>query len=644
MCGIAGIVQTDGLSLGDVDRRVLAGQLETLAQRGPDASGQFCRGPVAFGHRRLAIRDLDQGQQPWMSPDGSCVLVYNGELYNDDDLRRELSNDYPFETRCDTEVVMAAYTKWGKSCVTRLNGMFAFAVFDFRKSMLWLVRDRFGVKPLYYSRLPGQFVFASHANAILVHPQYSKKPNWSVVSHYLSTTRLTLGENSLYSGIKLLQPAEEMTIIGSSTSTRTYWRYPTSIRSNATFDDAVDLLHGQLSSAVKRRLTSDVPVGLFLSGGVDSCTITSLAHAIESGPRYAACATVESHGVAGHDCNELASAKQCAQQFCAELDPIRVSPSTYLERWIELLREFRLPMSTPSDVMIYELAKAAKSHVGVVLGGEGADELLCGYEVASWSGYDYDATNGRQNLNSQMLQSIARQYGRTEFRNESDHYFALNSLVPTWAKRNMLNPSIFHAIGDDDAMFAHYQSVFDECGDVPTVEKYATVLHRINLEALLSRLDSTTMHASLEARVPFTDHLLVESVLELPFHYRIDAGHAPEARVQASAELSASGHIRSKRMLRGVAKKLLPTQLATRRKESFPTGVTTWIQNEWREFISRYLNASQFARILFKQDFLIELIQAPEKAGMWLWPIVNIVLWGDAEFFDQSNGVSEFQT
>jgi len=629
-------MQTDGAPLGDFDRRVLDAQLETLARRGPDASGQFLRGSVAFGHRRLAIRDLDQGQQPWVSPDGSCVLVYNGELYNDGELRSELAHDYPFKTRCDTEVVMAAYMKWGKSCAARLHGMFAIAIFDFRDSTLWLVRDRFGVKPLYYSKLPGQFVFGSHPGAILVHPQYSKKPNWSVVSHYLSTTRLTLGENSLYRGIKLLQPAEEMTIVGDTTSIRKYWRYPTSANASVSFDDAVDVLQDQLSAAVKRRLTSDVPVGLFLSGGVDSCTITSMVHDIESRPMYAACATTESESDVGGACNELASAQQCARQFAAELDPIRVDHEKYLARWIELVQAFRLPMSTPSDVIIYELAKAAKSHVGVVLGGEGSDELLCGYEIASWSGYDYDAATGRQKPNSRMMQSIARQYGRTEFRSEADHYFAMNSLVPTWAKRRVLNPSIAVSIGDDDAMFDHYQSVFDECGEIPTVEKYATVLHRINLEALLSRLDSTTMHAGLEARVPFTDHLLVESMLKLPFHYRIDASHSAESRDLASAELSATGHIRSKRMLRQVAKRMLPARLAERRKESFPTGVTTWIKNEWTAFISTRLATSPFARLLFTENFLAELIQAPEKAGMWLWPITNVVLWGDAEFFDRT--------
>lgn len=635
MCGIVGILQTDGCDLTEADRRLLSKQLSMLAYRGPDGSGEFVQGDVAFGHRRLAIRDLEQGRQPWLSSNGDCVLTYNGEIYNDVELRRELADEFPFHSQCDTEVVMAAYLKWGRACVDRLRGMFAFAIYDFRDSSLWLVRDRFGIKPLYYATLGKQFIFASHPAAILMHPQYAKLPDWSVVSHYLSTTRLTLGSRSMYRGIHLLQPAEEMLVRDGGMEVRRYWDYPTTV-SSMSYADAVDCVEDELTNAVRSRLVSDVPVGLFLSGGVDSCTIASILHEIDARPRHAFCASVrgrnERHDV-DFGADELRYAQECADLYSNPLQTVSINGFEYLNRWQELLQAFRLPMSTPSDVMIYELARAAKAHVGVVLGGEGSDELLCGYEVVSWSGHDYDAMNSGSINNERMRESVMRQYGRSRFLHEADHYFALSSLIPTIAKSHMLNAAVLDSTEHDNVMFGHYQTIFDSYAGLSTTEKYAMVLHRINLESLLSRLDSTTMLAGLEARVPFTDHHFVEQVLQLPLQYRMDVRHDANSQFLASAELSATGRIRSKRVLRDVARRRLPPQLANRRKASFPTGVQRWLKHEWAQVMSRYLAQSPFARFVFTESFINELVQSPAQAGMWLWPIVNLSFWGDAEFF-----------
>ncbi len=638
MCGILGIVQCDNQRL-DMSRRTMERLLDTLAERGPDGQGWFIENHVGFGHRRLAIRDLSHGQQPWVSPDGQCILVYNGELYNDQELRATLSDSYKFRTKCDTEVVMAAYLRWGTACIERFRGMFAFGLYDFETQLLWLVRDRFGVKPLFFSQLGDQLIFASQVATIVAHPQFSKQPDWDVLSHDLTTTRLTLGRRTMYAGIHQLQPAEQLTWRAGRYSISRYWDYPTTV-TRVSYEDAVDELHEELEQAVEIRLRSDVPVGMFLSGGVDSSTLASLIRNSHHASMYATCGGAHASSNITEDTNaEVHFAQRCADHVQFDLHPVRVDSPSYLQQWHQLIGDYRTPLSTPSDVVIYALAKAAKQHVGAVIGGEGSDELLCGYEIAHWSGYDYDAavsitnTNGPQNVISElMLRSITRQYGRSRFQGEADHYFALNSMLPTETKPSILSAPFLREIDDDHIMRGHYQAMYDHLKGASTVEKNAVILHRINLESLLSRLDAATMHAGLEARVPFTDHILVEKMFRLPYNYRIDVHEPATSRSLASADLAALGRLRSKRILRSLANQLLPSELANRKKASFPTGIQQWFQTDWNGWVRHILTSSPFANYLYRRDFLRELVDSPAMAGMWLWPIINLALWGDAEF------------
>ena len=563
------------------------------------------------------------------------MLVYNGELYNDQDLRTELeAAGHSFRSSCDTEVVMAAYLQWGRSCIERFRGMFAFGLQDYRDGTLWLARDRFGVKPLFYTQIGNQFVFASSLAAILAHPAFSKRPAMSAVHHYLMTTRLSLGRQTMYEGVHTLCPAEQMLYQDGKFDVTKYWDYCTN-RLNVSYEEATELLQDHLTQAVQLRLSSDVPVGMFLSGGVDSSTIASIASRTDHARMFSVCGSINSGDTTKDDQprTELEYARRCAKRLQFDLQPVCLSSGDYLDRWLQLVQELRTPMSTPSDVVIYEIAKAAKRNVGVVLGGEGSDELLCGYGVQHWSGHDYDAVRpDRPSPSNALLASICKQYGRNTFANEADHYFALNSLLPMQMKAYLLQPHIWQQGGHDREVFGFYQGIYDTLEGLPTVEKNVVLLHRLNLESLLSRLDSATMHASLEARVPFTDHILVEKMFSLPFSYRIDDVEPAAASAYASADLYHLGRLRPKRILRALARQLMPIDLASRKKASFPTGVATWLRGDWTQWIVDYLARSEFARFLLRGDFLTDFLKAPARAGMWLWPVLNLVLWGDAEF------------
>ena len=251
---------------------------DTMAARGPDGSGLLRERGVILGHRRLAIRGIDNGGQPWLSPDRNIALVYNGEIYNDDELRHRLrARGFRFRTTCDTEVLLAAWLAWGPESVPRLRGMFAFAVFDFRTNELFLVRDRCGVKPLYYSRIGRDFVFASTIQAITRHPDFSPAPNLTTLRHYLSTLRITLDRDTFFDGVYAVRPAEMLRLRDGHESLSRYWSLPHQVEYGSTFEDCVDDFQVEFERSVSLRLKSDVPVGMMMSGGVDSNTLAVCA-------------------------------------------------------------------------------------------------------------------------------------------------------------------------------------------------------------------------------------------------------------------------------------------------------------------------------------------------------------------------------
>lgn len=639
MCGILGLVAPMGRRIPERDTHLLA-MRDAMTERGPDDAGFFRRENVAFAHRRLSIRDPESAKQPWVSADETSVLVYNGELYNDRELRAELSRlGHVFRTRnSDTEVILAAYEQWGTECLSRFRGMFAFGIYDFTHRRLFVARDRFGIKPVFLMKAGDVLVFASSVAALLRHPACSKRPNWPAVSHYLTTFRITLGRQTLFDGIWQLLPGEFLTLKDGHLQIQTYWDYPEE-RDDVTFAEATGRLRHGLKAAVESQMVSDVPVGMFLSGGVDSNTIGCLVRQAAGNRSLAGGCVGGERNPTSAALDDFTAARLCARHIGMDYREVRVEAQEYFETWQDMLARQMLPLATPTDVVIYLLALNMKKHVGVVLGGEGADELLCGYEIAHWSGRDFDlslelATRKDRRASIQRLihASLQRQYGRANFLSLVDHYFALNSLVPIPVKSALFRPGIYEQIDGDAPMVRHYAGLLAERPEETSSERYQRLLHRVNLESLLSRLDSATMLAGLEARVPYTDHHLVESLFRVPISQKIDVAPGETAPFLSSEELSLRGSLRSKRPLRKIASEMMPSALAYRPKASFPTPVAEWIQGPWRETIRQKFLTSPFGQMVFAPKALTELAENLPKAGMWAWPILNLLEWGDRQF------------
>jgi len=634
MCGILGIV-SQNRQPPRIDASDAITMRDTMAARGPDDAGLFNQRGVIFGHRRLAIRDLENGHQPWVSPNQECVLVYNGEIYNDDELRDELrSLGFQFQTNCDTEVLMYAWLAWGSECVHRLRGMFAFGVYDFRSNELFLVRDRCGVKPLFYSEIDGDLIFASSVTAIAKHPHFKPAPNLATLRHYLTTLRITLDRDTVFQGVHTLRPGEVLKLSAGQITLDSWWTLPSDTETEATFKEAVSEFEEELQRSVQMRMKSDVAVGMMMSGGVDSNTLAVLAGQSAGKSLDGICGGGESP-TAGQD-DDFEYARECASYVDFNFAETRVGPVKYFDDWQTLLGQYSTPVSTPTDVIIYNVCQELRQTVGVALGGEGADEILCGYTVPHWSGTDFDRSNSLHQLQStaadQARVSLQKQYGRDSFISAGEHYLATSSLIPGNVLQQLFREEHWEAACSDKAVERFYDGFYQGDPGQSTAEKTAVMLHRTNLESLLSRLDSASMNASLETRVPYTDHLLVEKSFRAKHSYRIDVAPHEHSPWLSSMELAKRGSLRSKRILRATAAKMMPDRLANRPKASFPTPLAGWLHNEWDDYVQKEFRTNEFAHELFRPGALLQMSQLPAQLSMWKWPVLNVMAWAKRWF------------
>jgi asparagine synthase (glutamine-hydrolysing) len=623
MCGIVGVYNLQNDPTPPTDG--LAAAMDRMALRGPDGEGTFEGLGVALGHRRLAVIDIEGGPQPWVDTETGVVLVFNGELYNHDALRDELSaKSHPFRSRSDTEVLCRAFVEWGVECVDRLVGMFAFAVWDPREAGVFLARDRLGVKPLYWSMTADRFSFASSVSALRALPGVSGRLDPHAVSHYLTTVRTTMGECTLLQDVKTLEPGHAMWVRRDRPLKRwRYWEIPVygpGEKDECTLDSASQQLRELLEASVRDRLIADVPVGSFLSGGIDSAVVAAVA-----GPEVSEPLTTYSVGFERQGYNEWPYVRETAKHLGVRNVEILLSEEGYTDYWAGLMLEKGLPLSTPNEVGIYHLSSALRQECVVALTGEGADEVLGGYTVPYFSALDYDRAMG--GANASLSESLKRLYGRDRFDSRLEHFFLLNSWMPSASKWALLEGDVASELSRDNQICSHYRDLLTRFGDCSTMDAYLQVHARINLEGLLSRVDSSTMAASVEARVPFTDHRLVEFAFGMPDHLKLD-WMDPGARSLGAdlniMEINGRGLIDSKRMLRRAFGADLPQSVVQRPKMSFPTPFVEAFRGALQETVEAVFEESPLVGTLFDREAVGALVGTGNIA---VWPVANLCLW-----------------
>ncbi len=636
MCGICGIVNFKG---EPISKEVLGRMGEVLRHRGPDDEGMYINAKcqmsnvkcqIGLGHRRLSIIDLDTGHQPMFNEDGTVWIVFNGEIYNFQDLKSNLEKKgHKFSTRSDTEVIIHLYEEYGSDCLGFLRGMFALAIWDEKKGRLFLARDRVGQKPLCYTEHQGQFIFASELKAILQVPNVPREVNLEALHHYL-TYQYVPTPLTMFKGIKKLPPAHFLIWEKGQVRIERYWELSFQSGMIRSEEDCREGVRALFEEAVKLRLVSDVPLGAFLSGGVDSTAVVGMMSRLSNRP-----VKTFSIGFEEKAYNELKFAQMAAKHFKTEHHEFMVRPEA-LKILPKLIWHYNEPFADSSAIPTFYVAEKTREYVTVALNGDGGDESFAGYPryraVKLAEHYQCLPVWLREKLIRKWAEKLPSSFEAKTFRRRLKRFLEAISLSPErryahWVsffdermKEELYSSSMKRAIEGIDS-FTHLENVYGEADGSNFLDKTLYVDMRTYLpDDLLVKVDIATMANSLEARSPFLDHKLMEFAASIPSHLKLKG---------------LTGKYILKKSLRG----LLPPPIRRRSKMGFGVPISHWFRNELKDYLSEVLlSETSLKRGYFQEGYIRQLLnehcQGSCDHGHRLWALLNLELW-QRMFIDQ---------
>ena len=622
MCGINGIVYSERTGR-IVDASDLVRMRDVLHHRGPDEAGTFVENNVGLGHRRLSIVDLKNGQQPMFNGDRSCVITYNGEVYNHADYRRELTEKgYRYNTQSDTEAILQLYEEYGADCVHKLRGMFAFAIWNKNAKELFIARDRFGVKPLYYVHDDnGSLFFGSEIKSLLeinaVHPEL----NYAALPDQLANHGTSYDE-TLFAGVKRLLPGHFMIWKDGQIKIEKYWDLEFEPKHEERNDaDVIEEWLELFRKSVELRLMSDVPLGMFLSGGIDSSAIAAMMAGMVDQP-----IKTFSVGFKEREANEFEFASIVSKAFKTDHHEIVITPEQFFDELPNLVWHEDEPLGFDSSVPLYFVSKLAEQHVKVVLTGEGSDEILGGYARYGKTlallnyGEKYESYTPRflreavRSGVGTLPNSLNRKLKRTFLTldaNIEDIYFDNFAIFGKSMQSKLLSDETRARIDELNPYF-HLQNWITETDAEELLDKLLYADTKTYLHELLMKQDQMSMAASVESRVPFLDHKLVEFTAKLPEKMKI------RGRT-------------TKWILREAMNGILPREILDRPKMGFPVPLGRWLRNEFRHVVDEYvLSERTMTRGIFEPGFVRELVashNAGEDHTTRLFRLVNFEIW-----------------
>ena len=631
MCGIAGIFGENNLSQIEV---YISEMTNSLEHRGPDDSGDWSSALCALSHRRLSIIDLSRsGRQPLSNEDATLQLTCNGEIYNFRELRAELQQlGHHFVSDTDSEVIVHLYEEVEgdpDALLSRLDGMFAFGLWDGKRRRLLLARDRLGVKPLVYSRKAGFLLFASEAKAIFQSGLFKAKPLASAIFSYLllrhSPAPATMYEevDSLPSGHYLL--AE----VNKGVEIHKYWDIPVALSKSERIRP--EKIHKLVSDAIRKRLVSDVPVGAYLSGGLDS-SIVAAVMAKEMGGNLKTYAV----GFGDLALDELPYARLVAQHIGSDHSEIILERDDYFDLLPDLIAKRGAPLAVPNEPPLYALSQALKEDITVVLSGEGADELFGGYSDYHGMGFDYAKAKNLRSypcfLRHIFNGGMDKKYG-TQFWDLSpkDFFLAGYHWFSPEDCQKLLNPVVFQQ--GSSFVSEMLDTFFDESSASAFFSHLFSFYQKVHLQNLLNRVDSMTMATAVEGRVPFTDHKLVEEIFPLPLEDKIrwrTFAHQAQAKF-SHADLYRERNIETKVSLRRAFEGEIPEEILKRRKIGFKLPLEKWLVPPFSNRIQEQILDGEAVASGYLQK---EILHSWLKESSWLsddaqrlWMLYNLELW-----------------
>ena len=636
MCGITGIVSSNNQN---IEKQLVYDMTNLISHRGPDGHGYYFDKGVGFGHRRLSIIDIEGGHQPMSDIEKSIWITYNGEIYNFIDLKNQLiQKGYEFRTNCDTEVIIYAYKEWGEDAFSHLNGMFALAIWDSNNKKLVLARDRRGVKPLYWSMIGSKLIFSSEVKSIISNPGFKKVANIDAISSYL-TFRQAIGDLTFFKGVEKLLPGHYLVYRNGDLKVNKYYDLPiNNNKEDLGFKYYMEGVHEKLEYSVKQRMMSDVPLGAYLSGGLDS----SLLVAIMSNYSSSKVKTF-SIGYDENEYNEGEYAKIVSIHCNTDHNQIKILKQDYLDNWIKLINHKSAPLSIPHEVPLYKMSVELKKYITVVLSGEGADELFGGYGRVQRSPMDWKKIKFIRNiLGSSLSKLLIKKFPKNSIINElknsthRDQFLSVYNWMPLEQKWDLFSDEISDQINNDEKTLGIVDDIFKKTRDINPYDRILHFFEKIHLDCLLDRLDMMSMAASVESRVPFVDdHELVDFVTNVPFKYKM-VWNSLLDRFKALFYSSANASEvldTNKFILRKTGAQLLPKEIAYRKKLGFPTPLDNWFKTGLINY-AREILLDQFAidRNIFNKEKMEKFLTSNENLpydfyGKKIWMLMNVELW-----------------
>ncbi len=626
MCGINGIALSSR-ARGIVDARTLGDMRDVLTHRGPDDEGLFIEGPIGLGHRRLSIVDVAGGHQPMTNEDGSLQIVYNGEIYNHADFRAGLeARGHVYRTHCDTETILHLYEEEGARVVEQLRGMFAFAIWDRRRKELFIARDRLGVKPLYYVHTAeGSLYFASEIKALLAARAVRAELNLPALPDYLAN-HATSGEETLFCGVRRLLPGHTLLWRDGHVTIEKYWdvHYAPEEDARRRDSDYIAEWTELFRTSVRLRLMADVPLGMFLSGGIDSSAIAAVMSGMVDEP-----IKTFSVAFAEREANELEYARIVARAYRTDHHEIIVRPEDFFAALPKLVWHEDEPLAHPSSVALYFVSELAARHVKVVLTGEGSDEMLAGYERYYKTIYNLALGPTYHKLvGAPLRRAISRRIENLPAASKVRHklrrtflclppdiesiYFDNFAVFTRAMQEGLLTDETKERAGVIDP-YARMRGYYEESNADTLLNRMLYADMKTYLHELLMKQDQMSMAASIESRVPFLDHKLVEFTARLPERMKLRRGWT------------------TKYILRQSMRHVLPEPILKRSKMGFPVPVGAWFRGPFRTVIDEYVLGERAAgRGLFNHDFVRQLVarhQSGENHTERLWALVNFEMW-----------------
>jgi asparagine synthase (glutamine-hydrolysing) len=611
MCGIAGI-----MSLSDKGVRLeeIRSMCDTMIHRGPDDEGFHIAPGIGLGMRRLSIIDLKGGHQPVHNEDGMVTVVFNGEIYNFDELRQDLEKQgHTFRTHSDTEVIVHSYEQYGEHCVDRMRGMFAFAIWDQRNATLFIARDRLGKKPLFYTLAKGRLIFGSELKVVLQMPEVERTINWQSFHHYLGTLCTPLDE-SIVAGVHKLAPGHTLTAsTKGGIKIKQYWDLQFKPDYSKSEPEFVEELRANLTESVRLRMISEVPIGAFLSGGVDSSSVVATMAKLSSRP-----VKTFSIGFVEREYNELEYARDVARRFGTEHHDLVIEPDV-LGLISDLGWYLDEPFGDPSAIPTYIVSKLASESVTVVLSGDGGDELFAGYDryLVERRERRYDripkpARTFAASIGQLMPEGMkGRNFLRHLAYDGIDRYLDSGTLFKPPQLASMLSPAAFQQIQGCDTRGLRRDLAQQANGDWLSALQYLdTKLYLPN--DILTKVDRMSMAHSIEARVPLLDHKMVEFAATIP----------PELKLKGNT---------TKYIFKKALEGILPNDILYRPKRGFAVPLGRWFRGQLNGYVrDLLLDSTSRNRGIFNPTYIERLLTLNSRGRQMdfeLWTLISFELW-----------------